>query len=125
MDANDRQHGGDHYKGSAYQHWDWVSDLKMLYLPGNASKYAFRWRKKNGMEDLEKCIHYLDKTMEEKVNILPVMNRHDLFWRFAIANNIQVMDGALLFYIMEGEWEAAKAIAAQLLALASASVEAS
>jgi hypothetical protein len=54
------QEGGDHYQ-SVYQHWDWVTDIEMGYLPGNATKYVSRWRKKNGLADLKKAMTYVDK----------------------------------------------------------------
>ena len=65
--ANLKQHGGEHYKSRDYQHWDWVCDTGMHYLLGCATKYVSRWRKKNGVEDLKKAIHYLEKATEEKV----------------------------------------------------------
>lgn len=54
------QEGGDHYQAE-YQHWDWVTDIGMGYLPGNATKYVARWRKKNGVADLRKAMTYVDK----------------------------------------------------------------
>jgi hypothetical protein len=54
------QEGGDHYQAE-YQHWDWVADIEMGYLPGNATKYVSRWWKKNGVADLRKAMTYIDK----------------------------------------------------------------
>lgn len=54
------QEGGDHYLNE-YQHWDWISDIGMGYLPGNATKYVSRWTKKNGLADLKKAMTYIDK----------------------------------------------------------------
>lgn len=65
--ANDKQHGGDHYKKVQYQHWDFVCDTRIHYLLGCATKYVSRWRDKGGKLDLEKAIHYLEKTMERGV----------------------------------------------------------
>jgi len=62
--ANEVQIGGDHYR-SSYQHWTWVTDLNIHYLMGCATKYILRWRKKNGVEDLQKSIHYIEKWIEE------------------------------------------------------------
>lgn len=56
------QEGGDHYQAE-YQHWDWVIDIGMGYLPGNATKYVSRWRKKNGIADLKKALTYIEKMM--------------------------------------------------------------
>lgn len=63
MKANDRQIGGDHYKGE-YQHWDFASATNMPYVIGCATKYISRWKNKNGVEDLQKSTHYLEKAEE-------------------------------------------------------------
>lgn len=65
--ANDRQVAGAHYSRREYQHWDFVCDTGLHYLPGCASKYVARWRDKNGMEDLEKSLHYLEKAEERAI----------------------------------------------------------
>ena len=57
-----KQYGGTHYE-SDYPHWDWVTDIGMGYLPGNATKYVARWRKKNGEADLRKAMTYVDKML--------------------------------------------------------------
>lgn len=65
MGANDIQHGGDHYKGAKFQHWDLISNNNIGYLEGCGSKYPTRWRKKNGVEDVQKAMHYCDKIVEK------------------------------------------------------------
>lgn len=57
---NKKQIAGDHYQ-AAVQHWDFVEDNNLPYLEGNATKYLARWRKKNGRQDLEKALHYVEK----------------------------------------------------------------
>lgn len=65
MSANDKQIGGTHYaEGGDIQHWDWVIINGMGYLEGVASKYVARYRKKNGRQDLEKALHYVQKLQE-------------------------------------------------------------
>lgn len=63
MNANEHQVGGRHYK-TDYEHWDLVQDTGMDYLAGCATKYVSRWRKKNGVEDLKKALHYVNKLIE-------------------------------------------------------------
>jgi hypothetical protein len=61
------QIGGNHYKdGGAMQHWNMVVLLGWgwEYYIGNATKYATRYMKKNGDQDVEKAIHYVDKLIE-------------------------------------------------------------
>lgn len=66
--ANSMQVGGSHYS-SSYQHWDFVTDYGIHYLLGCATKYLTRYRKKNGIQDLEKCVHYFTKARERKSDI--------------------------------------------------------
>ena len=63
MSANERQIGGDHYK-TEYEHWDLVLATGMGYLEGCATKYVARWRKKGGVADLDKALHYVEKLQE-------------------------------------------------------------
>jgi len=62
--ANERQVGGKHYK-NAIQHWDWAASNNLDYFQGCITKYVARWKDKNGVEDLLKAQHYLEKYLEE------------------------------------------------------------
>lgn len=61
------QIGGDHYKKQSYQHWNMVADTDLPYLLGCATKYVTRWKDKNGIQDLDKSIHYLEKADKELI----------------------------------------------------------
>ena len=61
--ANKTQVGGTHYK-TKIEHWDWVHANDLNYFEGQITKYVARARKKNGMEDLKKARHFLDKYIE-------------------------------------------------------------
>jgi len=62
--ANTRQVGGSHYKTGGIEHWDMVAMFQLDYFQGQITKYLFRWRKKHGVQDLEKARHFLDKYIE-------------------------------------------------------------
>ncbi len=64
LTANDTQVGGDHYKRKAIQPWDFIAANGIGYFEGNIVKYISRWRDKNGLDDLLKARHYLDKLIE-------------------------------------------------------------
>lgn len=65
MSANDKQVGGGHYKtDSGLEHWDIVNIFKLDYFQGQITKYVMRWNKKNGVEDLKKAAHFLEKYIE-------------------------------------------------------------
>ena len=63
MAANDKQVGGTHYR-SAIQHWDYVWANDLDYFQAQVVKYVTRYRGKNGLEDLHKARHFLDKYIE-------------------------------------------------------------
>ncbi len=65
----DEQVGGDHYLGLGIQPWDameaWMTPEQFQgFLIGNVIKYVARYRQKNGVEDLRKAKHYLEKLIE-------------------------------------------------------------
>ena len=63
MDANNKQVGGTHYK-TPIQHWDYVVANDLDYFQAQITKYVTRWKKKGGMQDLQKARHFLDKYIE-------------------------------------------------------------
>lgn len=72
MSANERQVGGNHYKGAGEEHWDRVARLKLDYFQGQITKYVERWKLKNGIEDLLKAQHFMQKYIElAGANMLP------------------------------------------------------
>lgn len=58
-----QQVGGTHY-GTKYGHWDYCKEANAGYLEGHATKYLVRWRKKGGIQDLEKSLTFVEKIME-------------------------------------------------------------
>jgi hypothetical protein len=70
MSANDHQVGANHYRNLRQQHWDRLVEMfqpwpgARPYFVGCITKYLERFWKKNGIEDLRKARHYLDKLIE-------------------------------------------------------------
>lgn len=64
MSANDIQINGEHYKDKAIQPWDYITGNNLGYLEGNVVKYVSRWKDKNGVNDLRKAKHYIEKLIE-------------------------------------------------------------
>lgn len=94
MSANNKQVAGDHYRTSkdGVQHWDYSVAVNVPNLEYAASKYMTRWYKKNGIEDLEKALHYMEKRLEcynSHVGIVKAANRNQgLFNRYIADNKI-------------------------------------
>ena len=63
MSANEKQVAGSHYR-SDIQHWDYVIANDLDYFQGQITKYVTRWKRKNGLTDLLKAQHFLEKYIE-------------------------------------------------------------
>lgn len=111
--ANERQHGGTHYKKNAYQHWDFVCDTNQPYLIGCATKYASRWRDKGGAVDLEKMIHYLDKAEER--GIKPEFSGAAAVLTRKFCSQLRPTDALMVHRVMEGDWGGARDLARDLI----------
>jgi hypothetical protein len=62
--ANETQVAGDHYKDMAIQPWDFIISNDLGYCEGAIIKYVCRFKRKNGVEDLKKAKHFLEKLIE-------------------------------------------------------------
>lgn len=65
--ANTRQVGGEHYKKyGELQPWDVWGPWSLNPFQAMVVKYAVRYRDKDGLKDLRKAQHYLQKLIEEE-----------------------------------------------------------
>jgi hypothetical protein len=79
MSANETQIGGEHYKDKAIQPWDYITSNHLGYLEGCIIKYVSRYKDKNGLEDLNKAKHFLDKLIEvESARAIPKVGRAEI-----------------------------------------------
>lgn len=70
MGANDKQIGGDHYKKGGEEHWDRQWRLfGRGYFIGCITKYVERYPEKNGIQDLEKAKHFIEKLIELELSV--------------------------------------------------------
>jgi len=74
--ANEYQVAGSHYSANAIQPWDYIVANGLGYLEGNIIKYTTRWRRKGGIQDLEKVIHYAQKLIEVET-VRKLKEEHD------------------------------------------------
>ena len=58
--TQDRQVGGKHYKSFYIQAYEFISKNDLSFFQGNVIKYVCRYKNKNGIEDLQKIIHYCE-----------------------------------------------------------------
>ena len=58
------QVGGAHYKSMKMQPVELIVKCNLDFFQGNFVKYISRYKNKNGREDLEKCLHYIQLRKE-------------------------------------------------------------
>lgn len=58
MSSLDIQIGGDHYKKLEYQPVELSVKMRHNFIQGCINKYVARYKNKDGVKDLHKCIHY-------------------------------------------------------------------
>lgn len=62
-DADNKQVGGSHYH-IPISPLEIIEANNLYFFEGSVLKYLLRYRKKNGVQDLQKAIHYLEKMIE-------------------------------------------------------------
>lgn len=69
MSAKDTQIGGSHYKKWAIQPIEFIHANNIPFLEANVIKYVMRHADKNGLQDIDKAIHYLNIIKELKYGV--------------------------------------------------------
>jgi len=67
-----KQIGGSHYKFFPIQPYEFISKNGLTFFQGCVVKYVCRYIEKNGIQDLEKIIHYCEleiQKMKEDKNV--------------------------------------------------------
>lgn len=95
--ANETQVGGDHYRAD-YQHWDWVSEYRIPYVLGCATKYLCRARRRgHAAEDYRKAAHYYRKAAElVAAGVLPAQGTGARIARLAAAYALSPAERSVL-----------------------------
>lgn len=68
--ANARQIGGNHYKVAPIEVWDIAAMYELNGFQQSILRYVLRYKNKDGIKDLEKARHYLDKLIEVETLLL-------------------------------------------------------
>ena len=72
-----KQIGGSHYKSFAIEPWTFIRENLLNPFQANVIRYVVRYEDKNGIEDLQKIIHYCEmeidfiKKKKKKRELLP------------------------------------------------------
>ena len=59
-----KQIGGSHYKKYVIEPWTFIRENLLNPFQANVIRYACRYKKKGGIQDLEKIIHYCEMEID-------------------------------------------------------------
>lgn len=116
MSSNDIQIAGNHYQKRDYQHWDFVCDVNLHYLIGNATKYIARWRDKNGVEDLRKALHYISKAVERDVETHGIYKLSNQVFLARFCKQLEPIDKKIIEYIVYERYDKATKLLNEMIA---------
>jgi hypothetical protein len=60
------QVGGNHYEKKAIEPIDYIEANNLDFNEGNIVKYITRWKEKGGLEDLRKCLWYINRLIQKE-----------------------------------------------------------
>lgn len=109
MQETRKEIGGTHYAMSI-EPIEFIYDLD--FCRGNVIKYVCRYKKKNGIEDLEKALDYLKLCKKYFINSnkrnLEIENKKQLVIRLFLNNEIYVDQYKCIFYVLDWDLDNAE-----------------
>lgn len=106
MSELNTQVGGSHYTDLAMQPIELIVKLKCTFIQGCIIKYVSRYKKKNGLQDLEKCEHYAKLSLEledqKKRTIKP--KERELINEYIKKNRFTILQRAIIINTVNGSY---------------------
>lgn len=107
-----REVGGSHYKHFAVEPIEFIVSNNLDFVSGCLFKYLLRYKFKNGLEDLSKCLHYCDIALDLGITkSKPKETRESLKYyleecNITKDNQPDVVDA--LYCVIDSDWSACK-----------------
>lgn len=110
MSALDVQVGGSHYKNNDMQPIELIVALNLNFIEGNIVKYITRYKNKNGMQDVMKCIHYSQLAIELGC-IRPDIDMHNnyaLINKYCDTNKLSNVQNSIIIACLQNDYSQVK-----------------
>lgn len=117
MSALDIQIGGSHYRNKGIQPIELIVALNLNFIEGNIVKYITRYKEKNGVQDLMKCIHYSQLAIELKCikhNIV-IHNNYELILQYVKTNDLCSVQTYVLNSCLQNDYEQVKLLCNEMI----------
>ena len=117
MSALDIQIGCSHYRNKGIQPIELIVALNLNFIEGNIVKYITRYKEKNGVQDIMKCIHYSQLAIELKCiryNI-DVHNNYALILQYIKTNDLCSVQTYVLNSCLQNDYEQVKLLCNEMV----------
>lgn len=104
LGALSMQEGGSHYKHFTMQPIELIVEAKLSFIEGNIVKYIMRYKYKNGIEDIKKCIHYAMLAIDLKAHGARFSKKLVLADQFCKINNASSYQNYIILHTIKGNW---------------------
>ena len=102
--ALSQQIGGDHYKKYAYQPVEFSVQAKLSFIQGSIVKYIVRYEDKNGLEDIQKVIHYAELAKELRHVPKPKPYQLTYVHKFCTENKLSALQNEVVRKAFNGDF---------------------
>ncbi len=93
----------EHYEMLKMQPIDLILKADLSFIQGNIIKYISRYKYKNGIEDIKKCIHYAQIAIEHS-NTGPKIRMLNFGYMYAKANELPLMTKKIIIATMQDDY---------------------
>ena len=109
------QVGGTHYVSKAYQPIEFIAKLKLSFIQGSIVKYITRYQDKNGLQDLQKALHYIEFAVPlGETKVVPHYLVRE-FTTYVKQNEISQLEGLIIREALSCHWDKAEMYCKQLI----------
>ena len=117
MSALDIQIGGSHYRNKGIQPIELIVALNLNFIEGNIIKYITRYKEKNGVQDIMKCIHYSQLAIELKCirHNIDIHNNYELILQYVKANDLCSVQTYVLNSCLQNDYEQVKLLCNEMI----------
>lgn len=117
MSALDIQIGGSHYRNKGIQPIELIVALNLNFIEGNIVKYITRYKEKNGVQDIIKCIHYSQLAIELKCirHNIDIHNNYALVLQYVKTNDLCSVQTYVLNSCLQNDYERVKLICNEMV----------
>ena len=109
MINKDKEIGGTHYADMPIEPIELIEAFNLNFIQGSIIKYISRYKAKNGVQDLEKALHYCKmgtKSFDRVDDFIDYKGKNKLIVKmYCILNNLSDIENMIIGYAISNDFE--------------------